>query len=226
MTSIGRQVFKSQTFAAIPWYDAQPDGPVYAGKVFLGYKGEIPEDTHLTIDDGTLGIAGDALQYHWSSANLASIELPASITSIGDEAFGHCTGLTSISIPAAVKSIGEGIISDCEHIQTICSYMDEPFETHSDIFKWIDMYRLYRECKLMVPMGARERYEQTFPWCLFQHIEEFVMTDIKQPDVAGDMQRQGTTACYSISGTRLPAPQRGLNIVRGKDGTLRKVIIR
>ena len=52
VTSIG-----NNAFFGTAWYNNQPDGVVYAGKVLYEYKGTIPENTSITITDGTLGIA-------------------------------------------------------------------------------------------------------------------------------------------------------------------------
>ena len=35
------------------------------------------------------------------------------VTSIGDGAFVHCTGLTSVTMPNSVTSIGSGAFNDC-----------------------------------------------------------------------------------------------------------------
>ena len=72
-------------FTDTAWYDNQPDGIVYAGKVIIGYKGTMPEGTSIDIEEGTLGIAGGA--------------------------FEDCYGLTSVTIPTSVVSIGYGIFS-------------------------------------------------------------------------------------------------------------------
>ena len=88
VTSIG-----SSAFEGTAWYNNQPDGLVYAGKVAYKYKGTMPENTSITIKDGTLGIAGDAFS---GCSGLTSITIPESVTSIGYSAFSGCTGLTSI----------------------------------------------------------------------------------------------------------------------------------
>ena len=51
--------------------------------------------------------------------SLTSIDIPASVTSIGDRAFFACTSLTSIDIPASVTSIGEGTFLMCRLLESI-----------------------------------------------------------------------------------------------------------
>ena len=88
VTSIG-----SSAFYGTAWYNNQPDGLVYAGKVVYKYKGTMPSNTSIVIKEGTLGIAS----YVFSDCTgLTSIVIPDSVTSIGDYAFHGCTGLTTV----------------------------------------------------------------------------------------------------------------------------------
>jgi len=88
--SIGDKVFSGTA-----WYDNQPDGLVYAGKVAYEYKGEMPENTSIIIKDGTKSIGGNAF---YRCSELTSITIPDSVTSIGDWAFRDCSGLTNITV--------------------------------------------------------------------------------------------------------------------------------
>ena len=75
----------SDTFDDTAWYESQPDGVVYAGKVALCYKGEMPRNTSITLKEGTLGIADWA--FAWGGVNLNSITIPEGCHRIGDCSF-------------------------------------------------------------------------------------------------------------------------------------------
>ncbi len=98
------------------WYNNQPDGVVYIGNALYGYKGEMPQGTSIVVNEGTLVIAGGAFG---TCSGLASIEIPNSVTKIGDEAFIGCSSLTSISIPNGVTSIGYGVFYGCVGLTSI-----------------------------------------------------------------------------------------------------------
>ena len=111
VTSIGEYAFYNTA-----WYNNQPDGLVYAGKVAYKYKGTMPNNTSITIKNGTLGIAGNAFR---GCSSLTRITIPDGVTSIGTEAFFGCKGLTSITIPESVTSIGSFAFSGCTGLTSI-----------------------------------------------------------------------------------------------------------
>lgn len=51
--------------------------------------------------------------------NLKSISIPASVTTIGSGAFINCTSLTTVEIPASVTSLEENTFSNDDNIETI-----------------------------------------------------------------------------------------------------------
>lgn len=91
----------SGAFYKTAWYDNQPNGIVYAGKVAYEYKGIMPENTELKLDDGTL--------------------------SISDSAFSFCRGLKSIAIPNSVTSIGDCAIGKVQYPQSQENYFKDNF---------------------------------------------------------------------------------------------------
>ena len=50
---------------------------------------------------------------------LNSVNIPNSVTSIGNYVFSRCTSLTSVDIPNSVTSIGNGAFSNCESLTSI-----------------------------------------------------------------------------------------------------------
>ena len=111
VTSIGSGAFDNTA-----WYNNQPDGLVYAGKVAYNYKGVMPANTEITIESGTLGIAGGAF---FEQTGMTSIKIPNSVTCIGQQAFGYCSGLTSVSIPNGVTSIGDWAFQKCSGLTSV-----------------------------------------------------------------------------------------------------------
>lgn len=82
VTNIGRDAFLGTA-----WYNNQPNGLVYAGNVAYKYKGTMPKNTNMVLEEGT--------------------------KTIGYAAFSGCSGLTSVTIPSSVTSIDYGAFSGC-----------------------------------------------------------------------------------------------------------------
>ena len=134
VTSIGYDAFYNTA-----WYNNQPNGLVYAGKVVYEYKGEMPENTSIQLKNGTVSISDFAFGYcsgltsitipdsvksigedaFWGCTSLTSTTIPDSVKSIGETAFWGCTGLTSITIPDSVTSIGERSFYDCKYLKNV-----------------------------------------------------------------------------------------------------------
>lgn len=122
VTSIGGSAFYNTA-----WYDNQPNGLVYAGKVAYEYKGDmqiITSITSIVLREGTLGITGYAF---YGCSGLKSVTIPDSVKSIGSYAFYGCKGLKSIKFNGTTEqwnaiSKGNGwkynAPSDCKVICT------------------------------------------------------------------------------------------------------------
>ena len=111
VTSIGESAFDGTA-----WLNNQPDGVVYVGKNVYVYKGDMPNNTSIVIEEGTFSITSGAFRY---CSGLTSITIPNSVTSIGDKAFLFCSGLTSITIPNSVTSIGDKAFWSCSGLTSV-----------------------------------------------------------------------------------------------------------
>lgn len=103
-------------FMETPWYNAKPDGMVYIGKVAYKYKGTMPSNTNVVIKEGTLCISGCAFQY---CTGLNNVQIPNSVSSIGDFCFDGCSNLALVSIPDGVVSIGRWAFMNCSNLSSI-----------------------------------------------------------------------------------------------------------
>ena len=111
VTSIGFRAFEGT-----PWYNNQPDGVVYIGKVAYKFKGEMASGTAINIKEGTVSIGPEAFT---GCTGLTSVTIPNSVTTIGDDAFSKCTGLTSVSIGNSVTTIGVWAFAGCTGLTSV-----------------------------------------------------------------------------------------------------------
>ena len=115
-----------------PWYDNQPDGFVYAGKVLYDYKGTIPEGTVIDVEEGTLGISSGIFMFQ---DGLTSITIPSSVSFIGGQAFKDCRSLKTVVILSEnLKSIGWETFKNCEQLSSI-SILGNLTSIHNEAFE-------------------------------------------------------------------------------------------
>ena len=76
-------------------------------------------------------------------------------------------------------------------------------------------------CILQVPTEKVDVYKATTPWSEFFKISS-IETGIKGLAIDGVTE----TERFTIGGSRINAPQKGINIVRRSDGTVRKVLLK
>ena len=132
VTSIGENAFSGTKI-----HNDTTNSVVYAGNWVVGVRGALSDSISLTA--GTVGIA----DWSFSSTNITSITIPASVKFIGNSAFNYCNsltsitfgvnsqletigssafsyaGITSIEIPASVKTIGEMAFLNCNNLETV-----------------------------------------------------------------------------------------------------------
>ena len=103
VTTIGVNAFNNTA-----WYNNQPDGVIYIGKVLYKYKGTMPENTSIKIPEGTISIAASAFDDNYNNigeGKLTSITIPKSLTHIGISAFHSTSGNIKGDISVHITSM-------------------------------------------------------------------------------------------------------------------------
>ena len=114
-----------------------------------GSYGDVP-DSPFTITDGVLtAYSGEA----------ASVEIPAGVTQIGDNAFSNCSQLKRVTLPDGVTGIGQMAFNACEQLVRI--NFPQSLQTIDD---WA-----FQGCigltAVSLPSGLTSLGEGAFSWC-------------------------------------------------------------
>ena len=112
-------------FSGTSWANNLPKGEIYIGKIFYKYnpQGELTEPTTITVKEGTVGIADRAFcRFETDYAdfvNLVGVNIPDSVTWIGDEAFYRATDLQEIKLPKNLTELGWRAFGFCASLKEI-----------------------------------------------------------------------------------------------------------
>lgn len=152
----------------------------------------------------------------YGCTSLKSVSMGDGIDTIGRYAFSGCSALESFSFGMGLKSIGDEAFSDCTGMKKLVSKTATPPvcgpQALDDINKW--------ECTLYVPQESLDAYKSAAQWKEFFFLE----TGIK--NVPNTSSSATESARYSTDGTRIASSQKGINIIRMSDGTVKKVLVK
>lgn len=139
---------------------------------------------------------------------LTSITIPSSVTSIESQAFYNCEALTTVSLGEGVENIGQYAFSGCHSLTAFYSFCKTPPTAGIGAFPFWNIERV----TLYVPEGSLDDYQNATEWKEFKNIRTFDPTGID--DVEADTHHKNVY--YDLSGRRLSAPKKGLNIINGR----------
>ncbi|MDD7405537.1 MAG: leucine-rich repeat protein [Bacteroidales bacterium] len=128
------------------YYNDNCDGTVsvtYKGSSYNEYTNEYTGDvtipSSVTYSGTTYSVTSIGDKAFGECSGLTSVSIPNSVTSIGNYAFAFCSGLTSVTIPNSVTSIGKGDFKGCSGLtsvtipNSVTSIGDKAFEDCSGL---------------------------------------------------------------------------------------------
>ncbi len=199
-----------------------PEGVTYIGE----YVFEEHNLLKKVVFPETLEKIGEAAFYRCE--NLIKVHLPKNLKTIKNSCFQSCFSLESVTIPAGVTEIGDWAFADCLRLKEVYSFIEKPFPVDAFGTGLSPVHFLF-DLTIYVPQGTKEAYENTSGWLFYRedhrtNIVEFDVTGIDGPKI--EIAAPVEIGRYTLDGRRISSPQKGVNIVRYSDGSVRKVMVR
>lgn len=234
VTEIGHDAF----------YEAKTPGMIIPESVTYIGKGAFESSTlsYVTLPHSITKIGKRTFIY---CENLASVEIPNSVTSIEEDAFNN-TGLTSVIIPSSVASIGQDAFRQCP-LETV-EFESATINVENSAFQYIKSLRevviKHVDMNNGVPLGNFSKYafsssfdaspilyvpsamldyaKNNTPWSEFNTV--VALTDTYTVEVASSDETMGTVTGAGeyeegAEVTLTAIPSEGYEFVQWSDGT-------
>lgn len=125
--------------------------------------------------------------------NLTEIQFSDGLRSIGHSAF-HGAHLQGITLPASISSIDEDAFAECHDLTSVRILNPTPPDCHPEVFHFYNSNNSRIYGTLRVPQGSLTAYHDIAPWNRFNSIKEF---DSEGNDTTNDNALlYGTWVCY------------------------------
>lgn len=178
---------------------------------------------NISWGDGieTIGISA------FSNCDLRSISLPPNII-LNQAAFYGNKKLKMVIIPIRIAEIGESVFVSCDSLMTVVSLIKEELPV-AGVYGINTGFRnafgknTLMNATLYVPEGTIDMYKSTDGWKDFVWIEEGLPASIETAKTDGEVIEKSR---YTVDGSRLSSPRRGINIIKMSDGTIKKELVK
>lgn len=210
-----------------PVYDSRNDCNAVmetaSNTLVLGCSGTVIPESTKSIGD---------YAFYSRLKSVTSLNIPDNVSDLGRNAFG-CDGFTSCTINTIVlptqlshidRPFGTSTIKEIVSKQEIPCDLTEQGTWENGVF-FTDNQK-YKNCILYVPKGSKEAYIQAEEWKRFKNIVEIDVDKLESITESSIEQSWHPAAYYDTGGMLLSHPQKGLNIIRMSDGTIRKVYVK
>jgi len=120
--------------------------------------------------------------------------VPHGVTTIGASAFGSCTSLSTVDLPATLTYLGYNAFYNVPTLWSLNVRATTPptcqiyFDSHASQVSEPFMTDHYSNVRLTVPEGCAQAYRQADVWKKFTHISE---TDFPEEFMRGDVNNDG-----------------------------------
>ena len=204
------------------------------------YHGNITIPESVSTNDTAYTVTGINYYAFLGCTEIESVHIPESVSSLGYGSFAGCSGLREVNIPSCVTKIPNALFYECsslsnleipEGVTTIgysafCGCTNLTQITIPAGVELIDMYA-FAYCsglKRVIILGNPMIDETAFIGC---GADLEIITTVVESHQATDPNSVTDGAVhYGIDGRRIQADAPGLHIIKRKDGTVTKALVR
>ena len=158
-------------------------------------------------------------------SGLGRIDIPASVKTIGNQAFSECASLTSLTIPSGVLTIGRSVISNCPNLGSVVVADGNPrYDSRDQCNAIIETASntLIAGCRIStIPSGISELGASAFTSCTgltridipagvkiigdaaFSNCSS--LEEVSMPDGVVSIGHSAFSSCTALTGITLPA---------------------
>ena len=156
--------------------------------------------------------------------------------------FSYCDSLQTVVLGDNVEKIGCNAFEWCSQLSQIYSLNPTPpalnqrFDNGGSVydynlgthFKNTFEWNANQNATLYVPIGSKEAYQNDREWGKFKNIIEFdpKTFDSSTLEIKTITNDEEEVNCYSLDGRKLSAPSKGINIIKMKNGTVKKILVK
>ena len=158
VTSIGNYAFNYCTKLGSVTFAENSQLATIGAYAFAGNSSNYMQFTSIEIPSSVTSIGNYAFNYCTKLDNI-TFEENSQLTSIGQYAFQNCTSLTNIELPSSLTSIGNYAFSNCTKLYSIRCFAEAVPTTASTAFN-----NAPSNMSIQVPENSVDLYKAASPW--------------------------------------------------------------
>lgn len=207
-------------------------------KDYTSYRGRIVIPESIMYNDTSYSVTGIKYYAFVGCKELESVSIPENVRNLGYGSFAGCSVLSTVNIPASVNEIPDALFYGCSSLGSIEIPSDVLTIGHSAFYGCSGL------AEITIPAGVELIDEYAFAYCsgLKRVVIEgnpviaetaFIGCGTELEVIRGrednDGERDsdgGVKSHYSIEGLRISDDTPGLHIIKRRDGTVVKALVR
>ncbi len=153
------------------------------------------------------------------NGNMEEIEIPETVKEIGDKIFKLPQSIINHDCATPKR-----LYINCKtppYCRAISSLGPQYYDFDEKKYTWT----IPEQYKIIVPLGTKDIYQTTWPWSRYDE-RCYIQRNTSGIETVEADGSQDEESIFSLDGRQIDFKQKGVNIVRHKDGTAKKVLVK